>query len=544
MTRHDFLTFLDRFLVERIPLTREAALADWEAATSGSREAYEKAAAIKKKLEALHADRQAFAFLREVRASGTIQDPLEKRQLEQLYRRFLANQYPDDLREQIISLGAAIEHRFANFRGSVGTQRVTDNEIEEVLRKSTDASTLREYYEASKQVGHEVQSDVVRLVKLRNEAARHLGYRDYFQLKLDLDEQEEAWLLALFDDLDRRSAPAFAAAKAVMDRALATRHRIAPADLMPWHYQNRFFQDAPSIGAIDTDTPFREASLEAVVGAFYRSIGLEADDIIRRSDLYEREGKNPHAFCVDIDREGDIRTLQNLRGNLYWADTFLHELGHGVYAKYVDRSLPWLLRTENHIFATEGVALLFGRLAWNVHWLIAMGLLPASERHWWESPLTERQRHQALVFSRWTQVVVRFEKALYANPDQDLNALWWSLVERFQELRRPPRPPGAADWAAKIHIALYPIYYHNYELGELYASQLHATICRELFQNEPSPRIVYTPHTGVGRFLRAKVFGPGACRHWRAFVRDSTGEELSPEAFARDSISGVGLIDR
>ena len=40
---------------------------------------------------------------------------------------------------------------------------------------------------------------------------------------------------------------------------------------------------------------------------------------------------------------------------------------------------------------------------------------------------------------------------MYGNPDQDLNKLWWDLVEKYQEIRRP-EGRDAPDYAAKIHI--------------------------------------------------------------------------------------------
>ena len=40
-------------------------------------------------------------------------------------------------------------------------------------------------------------------------------------------------------------------------------------------------------------------------------------------------------------------------------------------------------------------------------------------------------RNQLLIFSRWCQVMLRFEKELYGNPNQDLNKLWWDLVEKY-----------------------------------------------------------------------------------------------------------------
>ncbi len=50
-------------------------------------------------------------------------------------------------------------------------------------------------------------------------------------------------------------------------------------------------------------------------------------------------------------------------------ETMLHELGHAVYGKFIDKSLPFLLREPAHIFATEAVAMFFGRLSRDANWL-------------------------------------------------------------------------------------------------------------------------------------------------------------------------------
>ena len=46
-------------------------------------------------------------------------------------------------------------------------------------------------------------------------------------------------------------------------------------------------------------------------------------------------------------------------------------------------------------------------------------------------------RLASLIFSRWCQVMLHFERAMYGDPEQDLNTLWWDLVERYQGVRRP-----------------------------------------------------------------------------------------------------------
>ena len=83
--------------------------------------------------------------------------------------------------------------------------------------------------------------------------------------------------------------------------------------------------------------------------------------VLERSDLYPRAAKNQHAFCIDIDRDGDVRVLCNVTASSRWIETMLHEFGHATYFAEVDRTLPWTLRTM-HSLTTEGVAMMFGRL--------------------------------------------------------------------------------------------------------------------------------------------------------------------------------------
>ena len=54
------------------------------------------------------------------------------------------------------------------------------------------------------------------------------------------------------------------------------------------------------------------------------------------------------------------------------------------------------------------------------------------------------------------QVMLRFERAMYENPDQDLNDKWWSLVEKYQLIRRPPAR-NAPDYASKLLLARFHV---------------------------------------------------------------------------------------
>jgi peptidyl-dipeptidase A len=89
--------------------------------------------------------------------------------------------------------------------------------------------------------------------------------------------------------------------------------------------------------------------------------------VIFPSDLYEREGKSPHAFCARLGREYpyDVRVLANVRPDAYWMDAMLREFGHAVYDRHVNPRLPYLLRTYAHANTTEAITLMMGPLSTN-----------------------------------------------------------------------------------------------------------------------------------------------------------------------------------
>ncbi len=106
-------------------------------------------------------------------------------------------------------------------------------------------------------------------------------------------------------------------------------------------------------------------------------MGLDVRGVIARSDLDPRPGKVQHAFCIDVDREGDVRVLTNNVPTARWAETMLHEFGHAVYFEGVGPDLPWLLRTM-HLCVTEGVAMRCGRLVNDPEWLGRIAGVPAA----------------------------------------------------------------------------------------------------------------------------------------------------------------------
>jgi peptidyl-dipeptidase A len=530
---------LDQFIQNHVaklkPLAIQSNLADWEAATSGRPEAYDKAGKLRLEIRQIYSNPTDYAYLKSVKGSGRVGGPLQARQLDVLINAYLENQVDPNLLKEIVELSTRIEEKFSTYRADLDGQKVTNNQIIEILKTEKDSAKREQAWLASKQVGQVVAPDLIRLVKLRNQAARKLGFANYHVLSLTVAEQDVNDLDAIFGDLYERTKRPFARVKTEIDMRLAQRYGIEADHMRPWHYQDPFFQETPAIYDLDLDTYYREKDVRQLAVAFYDGIGLQVESILARSDLYEREGKNPHAFCTDIDRQGDVRILCNLKNNEQWMGTILHELGHGVYEKYLDMKAPYLLQQPAHTFTTEAIAMLFGRLSGNPAWMQTLLGLSDGQRAQIEEVSGKYAQMKQLIFARWDMVMFNFEKQLYANPDQDLNRLWWDLVERYQLVTRP-QGRDMPDWAAKIHFTIAPCYYHNYLLGEMLASQLHHTILTKVLRKPEGTQVGYVGDRPIGQFLKKQVFEPGDVYRWDEMIRRATGEPLTAKYFVEQFV--------
>ncbi len=519
--------FIDSHVAVIQPLERECALARWESALTGTDEATSRAEQITSALRKVYANPSEYALLKELSARG-FSDPLIARQHNVLLRMYLAEQMPPEVIDRLAHLEAEVDQEYNNFRAEVDGRPLTDNEVKKILRESADSNLRRAAWEAGKELGAVVTDRVLEMVRTRNEAARNLGFSDYYDMAFRLDELDETRVFAIFDNLIAQSDPYWDAWKADFDRQQAARFGIDPNELQPWHYTDPFFQETPP-GDLDLDRCFAGKDIVALTERFFAAIGLPVETMIERSDLFERDGKNQHAFCTDIDREGDVRVLCNVVADEQWMGTMLHEYGHAVYDYYNNASLPFLLRTIAHTLSTEAIAELMGRFSKDPVWLRLYAGVPAGETQSLSASAREELRVQFLISTRWIVTMAKFEREMYRNPDRDLNSMWWDTVEKYQGVRRP-EGRNSPDWAAKLHLALAPVYYQNYLLGEIMAAQLLHHLKTNVLEGQPE-EVLFTSQK-VGEWLKENVFAVGACYPWEEALRRATGEGLNPSYFA------------
>jgi peptidyl-dipeptidase A len=514
------------------PLQKDYCEKLWQLSLTGDEKVEKELVEAKARYLRVYNNKEEFRQLQHWRPSASSLNPIDARQFKLIYDSFVPHQIDPDVLQDIVERETQIENLFNTFRADFEGEKVTDNHLREILKKDQNPARRQAAWEASKLVGQAVAPKLLELVRIRNREAKKLGYADYYTMMFELQELDLQNVFSIFDKLEKLSEAGFQAMKRDLDNTLKTRFGISESASFPWLYSDPFFQEYPAAGGGEMlDEIFKDKNLEDLTRAHYASIGLTIDDLLQRADLYEKEGKSQHAFCLDVDHQGDVRVLCNVRNNERWMSTMLHEFGHAVYDKFSDHSLPFLLRTPAHILTTEAIAMLNGRMSKDPEWLVRIAGLSQDEADRVSTAAKEVLRSEMLIFLRWAITLVRFERELYRDPEQDLNRLWWGYVEKFQAVAPPPGR-DLPDWASKSHLSTSPAYYQNYVLGELMASQVLQFIHKEIVRKES-----YVGNPEAGSFLVEKIFKPGARYEWNEMLKRATGEALNPEHFIHQFVS-------
>ncbi len=508
---------LDQLQEDLEPLYQRMSEASWRVATGGGDEAARLLEETGEEIIERLSRREDFEAAQRVRGEGL--GGAQGRVAEVLYRSLLGYQGDKELSLRLLQKDIELQQLYSQFRAEVRGERKSRNDLEDLLETTGRSAEAEEVWRASFGIGAQSAPLAREAARLRNRRARSLGFESHYELSLFEQEIEPTHLRSLMAELEQGTRGIAAQVR----EEVAAQRRIQftlPKDaaLSFFHYGERFFQHLPASGPT-LDDVFAGRDLVPLAQSFFSSMGFDVDPVLERSDLYEREGKNQHAFCTHIDRGTDVRVLCNLRSNQRWMGTLLHELGHAVYMQGIDQSLPFALR-DGHIANHESISTLMESHLTDPNWLRdAAGF--ADERLIRE--VERRQLMDLVVFTRFALVMVEFERRFYADPEADLGATWWRLVEEIQGLPAP-REPRPDDWAVKDHIATAPVYYHNYLLGYMTMAQLRRHL--EGIAGHPG---LYGSEAAGAR-LKTAWFAPGISARWDDLVAQVTGSPLGAQA--------------
>ena len=465
------------------PLEHACRLAEWKAESTGDENAFAELEALKKRMMNRLANRTDFQTAERLLRDESKLAQLARREVFRWRNRLAACQYDAQTIAKIAAEETGLVKQYNAFRPIIHGSAASDNEVDRILRESTQSAEVEAAWRASKVISNyrgpdgddtQVAERLRGLVHLRNQAARQIGYPNGYRASLELGELDQEWLFETLALLERETRPIFARWKSGLDKKIAVRFGIDSSKLKPWHYGDRFFQTTPAVeDEEDLDRWFQGADIVGLTVRTFDELGFDIRHIVGQSDLFPGDPKTSrkcqHAFCTTISAPTDVRVLCNIVPSFRWISTNLHEFGHAIYGSSLDPALPFALRDDPHTLTNEAIALLMERHLLDAGWLTRIAGISERDAERIARSGKRRLAVKHLVFARWVFVMCHFERDLYENPDRDnLGSLWWDYVERFQQVNRPSPDHRDNDWAAKIHFVGYPAYYQNYLLGELF----------------------------------------------------------------------------
>jgi peptidyl-dipeptidase A len=526
---------IDDFVTQYKPLKEKYQLAYYSASVSGDENEYKNAAELQVSITKLLSDKNRFAKIKDYKNSKLINDSILNKQLNVLYNLIVPFQADEkDLAEAAL-LEMDIIKKYSVFRPQIDGKAISDTEIDDVLANSQDTKTLEKYWNASKQVGIEVCEDIIKLVRLRNKIAEAAGYKNYYEMMVSCAGQDLQKIDEIYEELDFSTRGPYTQVKSEIDNFLALFLNKPATDLQVWDYQDRFFQNPPEIYSVDFDKYYKNINPAETVKQFYSSIGIDISDILQKSELQYNEKQRQAPYTADIDRQGDVRILVNATPTQKGINSLMYESGFAASYKFIDKELPYLLKEPADFVVSDASAQLFAQLTTDVHWISANTSVTSEDIQKLESINKRSMSLSKFVFARWALVMYNFEKSIYTDPSQDMNELWWNLVEKYQMLKKPAGR-SQPDWAAKSHIVNQPCTYHNYMLGEMLASQLKSHILKTFENGNKDFSKESFKNKKIGEFLTESVFKPGKSIDFNLLIKNITGSDLSPDYFTKEYI--------
>lgn len=524
----DLVDFIMRYERGMVSLTEKINHTRWKFAQTGSLYYLNQLDSLRGvQIERLH-DAKAFAYLAKIRENGQIKDAYLCRQADILYRIYLPCQASVALQKQILRLDTYLHLQTWN-RLKSRESDMREARPQHVLL--AENRRLKKEWEVWKESGCVLADSILKLVRLRNEAAREVGYADYFSMYLDVNEIRMSFMDSLVRELKQAMDTVYLQQKSENDRRLAAKYSVPVSGLRPWHYHASF----PRYGEYPInqrkDGYYSYINIPGIVERFYSGIGFNVEEILARSNFLQRGNKMPIFECMQAGDKNDIRIIGTISGTENDMHRLMGETGRAIYLKYIPGTLPYLLRQPASAGVYSGVSAFFARMTQYQDWILSMGILSVGQAgEIWGITNEEFIRNQCLG-CRWRLLLYNFEKQMYADPDRDLNILWYALVREYFLIDIGQDADCKSAWASDPYFVLAACDVSNHLIGELWAAQVVDYLC--LLDCRLNDRCSFNivGNKSAGKYFEKYVFALGAGLNWEELTRKATQSPLSIHAF-------------
>jgi peptidyl-dipeptidase A len=421
------------------------------------------------------------------------------------------------------------------------------DQLAEVLAKSRNYPELTDAWKGWHDVGAGMREDYIEFVKLANEGARELGFKDLgvmWRSGYDMPPQEFA---SLAEQLWQQVKPLYDGLHCYARTRLARRYgedrvpagKPIPAQLFGNMWAQGWGKIYPDIlrpyPAVNVETADRELKgqkwdavrMTRSAESFYTSLGFPKlpQSFWQRSMLSRPRDREVecHASAWDMANAGDVRIKACLRPTEEDLYTIYHELGH-VYYYISYAAQPYLFRDG----ANDGFHEAIGdtvNLSVTQSYLERLQLVHAvAPSH---EALINQQMKMALekiAFLPFGLLIDQWRWKVFSGEitPENYNSSWWELRRRYQGVA-PPVARSEADFdpGAKYHIPGNTPYM-RYFLAIILQFQFHKALCAAAGHTGPLSECSTYGNTEAGRRF-ADMLRLGASLPWQDALEKLTG---------------------
>lgn len=429
--------------------------------------------------------------------SDRVEDPLLQRRLT-LYQKSLVagkvRQHPEVMR-----LTRELSNAMVTYQYMVGDEKSDLGTIKDILRNSPDPEYRRLAWYGKHAQSEELAPRLLELIRLRNQLAQEAGFNTYADMVLDLDGLTLAQVRNMLTELTQASNPVY---HQILQEGQV---KLGLKTIEPWDIMYLL----ESMGNIDK-THFPKEGIEAQLQKWAKAHGTNLVDLgiqMVATDI-------PYnGLCMTLnDRE--IKILTNPTNGHGSYRTMFHEMGHALHSAFNEQD--GILKRDSGPL-TEGMAELFGYITRHPNWLEEMGI-PTEEL----LPVQQRLIAPMFHYLRERTAYALAEYQIYEDPSCDADAV---LAQMEHEVLGVTHNT-ANRWAASAWYINFPVYWQNYILADMVASQIHHELNARFGSLHGHPEAFED--------VRKTYLAPGASIDWQDKLRQHTGSNLKADALVKD----------
>lgn len=400
-----------------------------------------------------------------------------------------------------------------------------------MIRTEKDESMRKAAFQALQEVAHEYIPDYIKLVSLRNQFARKVGYEDFYAYKLDTEEgMTKKELFGLFDHIYEKTKYGFKNVRAM--------EKNIPGLRKPWNFGYLLAGDLTQ--EEDQYFPFDEALLRW--GKSFAALGITYKGGKLQLDLLDRDGKYNNGFChypdLVMKKDGVLTkgssnftccvTYGQVGSGKQGINTLFHEGGHAadrlnstesescINSEYAPNSTAW----------SETQSMFLDTIVSSIEWKTRYAVNKEGKAYPFDLFMRSLEKTYPVIPLSMMGImdVMYFEKEIYeakALTPEKVLSITLKMHKKFTDKSEDSigilNVPHLYSWESSCA-------YHGYGLAELSLSQW-----REYFYKKYG---YIVDNKNVGKEM-IQVWKLGSSKTYPQLVKIATKKKLSADAYIR-----------